>query len=243
MYNFLRKPISARLHYVIVYAFILFLFPFAFAKANYSITTNSGVGGLWSIGAGEHTNYAMPFTTIGAGDLTDGDWCFYTASSPTGNVYIDVETDSGGSPDGISLGTATLDAASLPVGSGSAARVPITYTPHITLASGTKYWYVVSRANTDGLVVACGQNLDGFGKTSDNNGASWNTTGSDVNIVVNISDGSGGGGGDSGFVATSTQVFDATTTPIDNPTQDFANGLFLFLTGFFGMVYLFGKRK
>jgi len=35
----------------------------------------------------------------------------------------------------------------------------------------------------------------------------------------------------------------ATTTTIDNPNQDFTNGVLLFLIGFFGMIWLFGKRR
>jgi len=208
--------------------------------ADYTIETNSATTPLYTIGTGEYTDLAQEITTTDAGNIVTVDVCLYTSGSPSGDVTIDIEGKSAGVPDGSSIGTGSLAASSLPVGSGAAARVTFTVT-QTAVATTTDYFIHVSRDNTDGGVVLCGNDATPYVWTSNDNAASWTAGVHQGNISTFVFIDTPPEEVDTG--TTTPQIFSTTTVLIDNPTQDFFNGVLLFLIGFFGMFYLFGKKR
>lgn len=220
----------------------LFLFSCFLSPAQalaYTITTNSGTGGITGIGSAfgspEYTDVAQPFTTIGAGTISSFDFCLYrdsnTSGTVTGSIYDALS--------GTQLGSGSVNITDLPANSGgSNSCVPITFTMSspVTVAAATTYYLDI---NENGAVyVAFGGDGTGGGNSTRYNG-SWNDlgTGSTVNISVPV---------DSGIPPASLssgQIFSTTTQLISNPNQDFANGIFIFLFCMFGIIWLFKGRK
>jgi len=212
---------------------VVFWFSPAFAHADYSVDTNSGTTGVASIplAAGEHLNIAQQFTTIGAGTTDSVDFCLYSSGVGTGNLTLDLQTVSAGDPSGVSLGTATI-----PVGdvTGTHQRVHFTFASPVSLSASTAYYLVLAKSVNDGVISGCGDADTPAGKYSDN-GTAWSSTApNNFNINVDVVEGGGGA---------STTAGTAATTTVFNPNQDFANGLFLFTAWFFGIYWLFSKKR
>jgi len=134
-------------------------------------------------------------------------------------------------------------------------------TIYITLQSSSLGTYSINESSGDGCTLHTG-NLSDYAFTpthshtaispviSTDSGECAGDTGDTGTISgLCMSDTSGGcaGGGGGGSTGSTTSPFigfTASTTyqVIDNPNQDFMNGIWVFLAGMFGMIYFFKKR-
>jgi len=215
------------------------LFIPSFAFADYTVTPATySTGNLIDMSAANNTNGGQIFTTVGVGDVSRIDICLSSnIGSQTGDVTMDIYAASGNDPTGSSLGQATIVANTV---SGAAALYTFTFGTPVSLSASTDYVAVIGRTdNSVGNVKGCGNAVEATnGVYSDDNAATWNALSAVFYMTVFVTEAGGGGTG-----TTTPQVFSTTTQLVDNPNQDFANGLWLFLAGAWFMVYLFAKKR
>jgi len=218
----------------------LLVIPFA-AFADYTVVTDTGSNTLGAIGkAGDGTGkeQAQTFKTIGAGTLSSIDMSLWTSGSPGDEITIDINGP-GSVPGGTNLYSTTVK----PI---SGSCTTFTIHPSVAVSATSVYWIYAHRTGStdDGNYWRpCGSYSSSYtdgDQWSLENGGSWGITGEAWTTMESITEGGGGGGGSG---TTTPWVYTATTTVIDNPTQDFANGLILFMIGFGFMVWLFVKFR
>ena len=116
--------------------------------------------------------------TMTAGDVAAVQFRTRKTGSPADNLIVELQGDSGGSPDGVAVATVTIAAASLSAG-GFPTRALFSATATLTAAT---YWLVFYRSgalDNANYVQVLGSTTSayagGLGKNSTNSGGSWNT--------------------------------------------------------------------
>jgi hypothetical protein len=118
---------------------------------------------------------AQPFTAVGS-TLTQVIAWLAAFGSPTDNIVVEIQGDSGGSPDGVSIGTvATVTAVGL-----TSTAVQFTWSCSIALTPSTSYWVVFTRSGSLDNVNApqsgsFGSAVIGWSVAKTYNGSTWST--------------------------------------------------------------------
>lgn len=218
----------------------------AFAE---TITWASSSNDLDNYGNTSQAKIAQPFTPSVNADTASVVFGVKPSGSPTDNVTIDIFADSAGLPSGSSLGGTSLPHGSI----GSDCTTPITF-PSITglsLVGGTQYWVVFGRSGSqDGTnkYTYCGQDSTPGVFYYFLNNTTWTLGWGNIFKQIVLTSSGGGGGSTDGAFPNGSEVFpgqSASTTfsIVDNPTQDFFNGMVLFLMSFFGLIWIFKSRR
>jgi len=205
--------------------------------ADYTVTSSSAaLGTLKVVGysAGVQEKEAAQWPTIGAGTVSSVTLSLERVGSPSDNLVVDLFADGSG-PTGSSLGTSGVLTGSS-VATGACADYTFTFATPLSVAAATTYDWVVTRTgplDTSNFWYICGNSqVSGFvGYEYDGLWVDSLYTYRSVNTVVEGGGGGGGGG------ATTTAA-----TATDNPTLDAFLGIALFLTGFYGMIWIFKGR-
>jgi len=179
----------------------------------------------------DNTDGGQVFTTTDAGTIEAVQYCLVTASSPTGNVQVDLYANSGGEPTGASLGQATITASSI----GSLGLYAFNFSSPIPVSAGTSYVLTVNRSTyAVGSVRACGGSSGpNDGVYSNDNGSTWSGIGSQFATQIDV------------ITSDTPTTTPATTTVqyVDSPTDDLFHGYILFLAGFVIIIWLMRGRK
>jgi len=157
------------------------------------------------------------------------------------DVEVRIRATSGNVPTGSDLAVETIPAGD--VGASFAFEIA-NFSPTVALTNGTKYAIILSCSgctgsnyyewNWDESAPSYASNNAGV---STDSGSTWTAYTSIDGMFEVWGTASAGGGG------TSTPTSTATTTvyTIDNPSQNVANGLYLFFIVFFGLLFYFRK--
>jgi len=155
-----------------------------------------------------------------------------TGGTPTDNLIFSIYTDNAGEPSATLLGSESLASASWVQNDFNT----ITFSPAISLTAATTYWVVVERdGGTDAVNYirisydTTEPYADGVKETYVS--GNWTVRAADI-----------WGSADLTYTGASTSST-ATSTTIIDPNRDYANGLFLFLLMFFGIYWMFSKRR
>jgi len=217
----------------------------AFAE---TITWSSSTNDFDNLGVTSIKQAAEPFTPSANSSAAVVQAALSTgASNPGDDLVVSIETDNSNSPSGTVLGTATLVNGSIQASPCSTGVLTFPTVSGLSLTAGTKYWAVFSRSGSIGtpaFYMCFTDNVSGLLQYLNGSNV-WTTYGADLwgNVVLTAGGGGGGGG-----VASSTLPFpgyEASTTfqVIDNPNQDIANSIYLFIAGLWTMLLLFNRSK
>jgi len=213
----------------------MFLTP-SFVFADYTITTTSATDGLYSLGAGQHTNLYELATTTTAGTVSSGSVCLYKqtgqgGSSATGTYTVAIyAVDANSKPTGAALATQTLNVSGLP-GPSTCSDISLSFSSPATVSASTVYAIAISRSATDGYVSWSGDSTDtthfndGY---SDDSGSSWTRLQYTLRATLDVT---------TAVASTTTTLCDSifgTTTGctyqvVDYPVLDYFLGIVLFL--------------
>jgi len=209
-------------------AIVIALFP-GIVFADYTVTSTSMTDGIITIASGEWERAAQELPITGEGTIQNVEFCLYNSGSPTGDVIMSIQGDSGGNPDGSTIASATLNATSF---DSSHVRRTFSLASPLSMTSSTDYWIVITRSTMDGGgVVPCGDASAGAGGRGYN--GSWNTlSGRDFNISVLVTEGS----------PTPPSPSMSTSTPVDNPNQNIFNMIILFMGSMWFVVWSLRKN-
>jgi len=205
----------------------------ATASADYTIETGAaGFGDAINMQNADNTDGGQPFTTIGAGEITDVQFCLHGVSSPGGNIEVSLYEESGGEPTGSALGVATRSAGTITTGG----LYAFSFSSSIPVTAATNYILVANRDDySTGSIRACGaDNPPNDGIYSNDNGSSWTALGIQFNTVVEVVE-----------EETPTASTTATSTAIivDNSVQSLFYGYILFMTGLVTIIWIMRGRK
>jgi len=244
-------------------ASVMFAWTFGWAFADTAAYTSSPVSSGYStnVGYGDDANdycVIQPFTATASGNLTAISGWFADNSSPGWIPTVEIFSDSAGSPGSLLETGGTLspssfvNASSISFNSDQFTQATSTFSGSTPLVSGEQYWIVFSSGGhaapglDEDVLLGASDYLSTGGRGQYPCGSDWSelATQNTVAAVVMVGGGGGGGGGGS---ATSTSPFSyitATTSyaVVDNPTQDFFDGIVCFFLGFLGMVWLLRKH-
>jgi len=208
----------------------------------YTITTTNLTAAHNGFGYSTATAHksAQCFTSIGAGDVTSVLVSMSYAGTPTDNFVISLEETTAGAPNGTVLSSVSVPASSI-----SSTPTDYTYTfATSSLAASTVYCFVFSRTGSDSTSNYYNDDGDSVGSLFwwMNSGV-WTSTAGTHRLVFDVNPASGGGGATAGWPVSPFGTATTTYTVVDNPTQDYFNGLALFLFGFVLILWLFKGRK
>jgi len=232
----------------------LLLFCPAMALADYTIpiepSANSNLIDFGQTGGGASMKTVQSFTTINAGDITGFENLeVVKQGSPADDIIVSVYDDSGG-PNTL-LGNYTVN--NVYVLASCSGEITGTFSSPISVAASTMYWVVIQRSGSADFTHyyktcgdAVGDSYAGGGAGYIDNGATFTDltgAGYDLRITLDIQE--GGGGGDTGSTTppfTGGGPLSASTTIVDNPTQDLWNGYMLFFLSMGGVLWLFKRN-
>lgn len=226
---------------------VLFFLP-GFALASTSITTYSSITNTTRIGdVSSHTYQAQSFTATVTGSISTLQ--FYSGTSdgsPSDGLTVSLYTDSAGSP-GTSLVSQTVPNSAL----GGNNLVTVTFSTPTSVVSGTSYWVVITRqgsvngTNYYNWGIDCSNAYGGGLLKVGDVTPTWSVlnTGCDGALVISQD-----------TMAPPPTVFEylfgavtttasSTVSIVDNPTQDMFNILALFSLWFFGIYWVFSKKR
>jgi len=206
---------------------------------------------------------AYPFTPTVSGNLTAiATYAAGNSSSAPFDLQTQIYSDSSGAPGSllesgsVIAASSLVNASSVSYNTASFTFATSTFSGTTALTAGTQYWAVYTYSVpgggsfnpgwSDDILVGCTSSTScGDSATWRGTLSSWTEANTQASLALSVYVGSGGGGG--GGSATSTSPFSyitATTSyaVIDNPTQDFFNGIVCFFLGFLGMIWLLRKH-
>lgn len=218
-------------------AFMLGLGWAASVFADYSIEVNNDGATTFTFGNDEYRYDAQSFTTEGTEPISSVEANVYKVGSPIDGMEWALQSDDGGEPDGVDIvvsGSETIT----PTACGTPTTFEFTDAP--ALDDATTYWLVLRRTGDfdegGNIYGVCQDTADPYAGGFEayyHSGSLWTPrSGRDVRMTIYFVEGGGGGG----------ETATATSTVINNPNQDFFNGVLLFLVSFFGTVWLFRRR-
>lgn len=166
----------------------------------------------------------------------------YNDNGLPADIRVDIEGDSSGSPDGVSVSYATSPYSNFPTG-GVNGTYTFTLSAPVSVVSGTTYWVVfTSPGNNSGTHYwkMAGSAIDSYGSvaTGDDTLTTWTSPPYNSTTALNLSMGVVSGG-----TPTTTPSSMGTTTVIMDPNRDFFNGILLFMGGMVFVIWLFRRRK
>jgi len=203
----------------------LFLFA-QLAHADYTIDLYNGETATGAtIGAGEQQRLAQQITTVGEAYIDSIDVCMLASGSPTGDVFVSVQADSGGEPSGTSLVQQSMAASGIT----TAAQYGFTFDSPVLLAASTDYWVVITRSETSSGIQSCGVTTGGTGYMYYN--GSWNTLADyGISLIAYLTD-----------APPTPPVASTTLSVINNPTLDMFLGIVLFFMVFVFVIWFFRR--
>lgn len=200
--------------------------------------------------AGLHNYWqATKFTITDTCYITDAKIQLKKLGTPPATIALSVEADIAGSPTNTPLETATLPSSS--VGGSVFGYVDFVFTGTTQLTAGT-YWLVSPKDGSSGQEFDVGLNSGASGYWFFSvGGAVWSDGGETMPFEVDgASTTSGGGGGGSSTTPTSVYdcVKDGTSSDclvqvVDNPTEDYAAGVLMFMGSAVFMIWVFRRRS
>jgi len=187
--------------------------------------------------AGGVRERAIPFTTTETNNNAEIVLCVWKTGTPTDDLKISIQEDSGGFPDGVDISYLLLDGG---VMSASSCSVPVSLgsITGLSLLSGTDYWLVADRTGAD----------------SDTDSYNWFQYYTDTNYESAHNEGSGWsvyGVGDTynpyGSIILTTetppQPQASSTSSIDQTQTNLFYGFLVFFLTFWFVVWSFKKRN
>ncbi len=125
-------------------AFFLFLSP-TLVLADYTVTSTATANPVDNLGYLAQPADATQLITIGAGTISSLVFSIKRIGSPAGSLQVDIETDSGGVPSGVSLGTASVNASAA---STNCADFTFNFGSPPSVSAATTYWVVITSNDT-----------------------------------------------------------------------------------------------
>jgi len=253
MYKFIKCHYWSRLQWLGV---LVLLFGISVARANESVSLGSGSTDADSFGnTTTFQKFAQQFTISNSEDIASTTVCIATSGSPTDNVVVSYVNDSGGLP-----GTTVYGSTQLSYTAFGSTVVPCAGTQTFSDVSGLglspgTYWEVFSRSGTldDTNLYYISLSNGGSLSIAAYNGSVWrqSSLGTSKNWIqgnINFMTGTPASGGTNsspnGSEVWGTGNLASTTFGIiDNPNQDVFNAMILFLAGFFGVIWVFAKKR
>jgi len=217
-------------------AFMLGLGWAASVFADYSILISGDSTNSQSFGDEEFPEWGQPFLTEGTEPISSINAEVFKSGSPADGMIISIQEDVAGEPSGTDI--TVSDPENPPADTCGQREFVFTGAPEMTDA--TQYWLIFKRSGTPGDTGSFSICSDGAEPYAvgplwyHHNGDNW--TEFLRNAVVELFFVTGGGGGGEPTATTTA------STVINNPNQDFFNGVLLFLVSFFGTVWLFRRR-
>lgn len=237
---------EASVGFVVLTIMIVMFFGVALvAKADYTISTGgSSYTDSAQVGTFANTNAGccnlrlgqqFSVATNGEGAITSIEAQLYVFNSPTGQVYVTIETSDGGSPaspTGTILGTSDNISHSTGAYTGTATST-ITFSTPVEIEAGQTYFVVFRGTVDNGSSNAFGSAM--LAATSPQarsyySGA-WNTSaGYQARMAITVS-------------SSTPEATVSSTTIVDNPAQNVANALLLFLGFMWFTAWFFSKKR
>jgi len=203
------------------------------AKASNCFVQNLGHTAYDPFGYPYQQSIAQQFTVTGSCVVTDAGFNGDVHGTPTSIATALIEADAGGQPSDSIL--ATSDSIDM----NNTALEAVHFSTPATLTTGT-YWFIITTDTTSSSNYYSYSGKYPHGAVDALSSASQVAPWSDETYsfdFLSIDDNSGGGGGGGG----TTTI--ATTTTIDNPNQDVAMAMLLFFLNFYGIIWMFAKKR
>lgn len=159
------KLINLFITHVAIFAVLIFGLTPNLALASSTITTTNSTNVEDTFGFTTGQQYAaQSFTTTQSGTISSIATSLQTVGSPSDNVTVSLQADSAGAPSGVSLGSGTVAAASVPSAC-SSGRTTFTFSGPVTVTNSTLYWVVYSRSganDTSNRYQICGNDTSSY---------------------------------------------------------------------------------
>jgi len=199
--------------------------------ADYLINTLSDTSGNTGWGTSATPRIAQSFTTVAAGSVNAID-TYQLINGGTGNDYfITIESDAGGTPDGVALDTSNTVSN---LNSCSSAQ-QVSFSGAAPLAASTKYWavfHMIGVPDDTNNNEGCGA-IDSYaGGTQLRDNGGWTDQGIDEKMIIYLTTGGSGGGGGLG----------GATSTVDQAETNLAYATWIFLSSMVIMIWIMRKK-